>query len=59
MSDDLGFDLARAAPWFPHEMDSPYVLVRVSDEHAKSWADGLGVAVRRCYVSDSIINEHR
>lgn len=57
MSDDLGFDFARAAPWFHHEKDDPYVLVRVSDEHASSWADILGVAVRRCYVSDSIVNE--
>lgn len=57
MSDDLGFDFARAAPWFRHERDTPYVLVRVSDEHAKRWADDLGLAVRRCYVSDSIINE--
>lgn len=57
MSDDLGFDLARAAPWFPHEKDDPYVLVRVSDEHAKGWADTLGVAVRRCYVSDTVVNE--
>lgn len=56
MSDDLGFDFARAAPWFPHDQESPYVLVRISDEHAKSWADSLGLAVRRCYVSDSLIN---
>jgi hypothetical protein len=35
----------------------PYVLVRVSDEHAKAWAGVLGVAVRRCYVSDAIVEE--
>lgn len=57
MKDDLGFSFAAAAPWFPHEKDSPYVLVRVSDEHAKSWANTLGIAVRRCYVSDSIIDK--
>lgn len=56
MSDELGFDFVRAAPWFPHDREEPYVLVRVSDEHAKSWADSLGLAVRRCYVSDSIVN---
>lgn len=55
MSDDLGFDFARAAPWFPHAKEKPYVLVRISDEHAKSWADALGLTVRRCYVSDSIV----
>jgi hypothetical protein len=55
VSDDLGFDFARAAPWFPHDQEQPYVLVRVSDEHSKSWADTIGLAVRRCYVSDSIV----
>ena len=53
MSNDLGFDFARAAPWFRHAQESPYVLVRVRDEHAKSWADRLSLTVRRCYVSDS------
>lgn len=55
MSDDLGFDFTLAAPWFPHSKEKPYVLVRVSDQHAKSWAGALGLAVRRCYVSDSIV----
>jgi hypothetical protein len=56
VSDDLDFDFALTAPWFPHAKDSPYVLVRVSSEHAQSWADSLGLTIRRCYVSDSIIN---
>lgn len=55
--DELGFDIQRAVSWFPHERDVPYVLVRVSDEHAKAWADALGVAVRRCYVTDSLLSE--
>lgn len=55
MRDDLGFDFARATAWFPHEQEQPYVLVRVSDKHAKSWADALGLAVRRCYVSDALV----
>src|SRR5262245_34190331 len=54
---DLGFDFKNAAPWFPHHQDAPYVLVRVSDAHAKSWAEVLGIAVRRCYVSDAIVQE--
>ena len=29
----------------------------MSDDHAKAWANCLGLAVRRCYVSDAIINE--
>jgi hypothetical protein len=56
VKDDLGFNFAQAAPWFPHHKDCPYVLVRVSEEHAQSWAARLGLAVRRCYVSDSIID---
>lgn len=55
--DDLGFDILRTLAWFPHSKEAPYVLVRVSDEHAKAWADALGVAVRRCYVSDSVVEE--
>lgn len=50
--DDLGFDLQQVASWFPHKQEAPYVLVRVSDEHAKALTDVLGVPVRRCYVSD-------
>jgi hypothetical protein len=54
--DDVGFDIRAAIPWFTHEQDAPYVLIRVSDEHAKAWADTLGIVVRRCYVSDAIID---
>ena len=54
-TDDLGFDFRHAAPWFPHEQDAPYVLVRVSDDHAKAWSTVLGVTVRRCYVSDMVL----
>lgn len=54
--DDLEFNFAAAAPWFPHDRDDPYVLVRVSEPHAKSWAAALGLPVRRCFVSDSIVS---
>lgn len=54
---DLGFDFHQAAPWFTHERDDPYVLVRVNEAHANAWAGALGVAVRRCYVSDEIVRE--
>lgn len=53
--DDLGFDIETALGWFPHEQEAPYVLVRVSEEHAQAWANAIGVAVRRCYVSDAIV----
>lgn len=54
---DLGLDLEKARTWFPHEKEAPYVLVRVSDAHAKSWGDAIGIAVRRCYVTDAILSE--
>lgn len=57
LSDELGFDVQRAVPWFPHERDVPYVLVRVSDEHVKKWGDVLGVPVRRCYVTDALLED--
>lgn len=55
--DDFGLDMTRVLSWFPHEKEEPYVLIRVSDAHAKAWADALGVAVRRCYVTDELLRE--
>jgi len=54
---DLGIDTATIAPWFADECQSPYVLVRVPDAHAATWADVLGVPVRRCYIDDSLLSE--
>lgn len=54
---DLGIDTATLAPWFADEHESPYVLVRVSDEHAAAWTDVLGVPVRRCYIDDALLDE--
>lgn len=49
---DLGIDIAILPPWFEHQQEVPYVLIRVSAEHAAAWADVLGVPLRRCYVTD-------
>lgn len=54
---DLGIDTATLAPWFANEHVSPYVLVRVPDEHTAAWADVLGVPVRRCYIDDALLDE--
>jgi hypothetical protein len=54
---DLGLDLQQVRTWFPHEKEAPYVLVRVSEAQAKGWADALGIAVRRCYVTDALLSE--
>jgi hypothetical protein len=55
--DDLGFDIRRVLPWFPHEQETPFVLVRVTDADANAWADALGVAVRRCYITDAVLED--
>lgn len=55
---DLGLDISRLVPWFPHEQDSPYILIRVSEECTANWADVLGIPIRRCYVDDSLLDVH-
>ena len=52
---DLDLNLEWVRTWFPHEQDAPYVLVRVSDDHAQGLSDALGDAVRRCYITDSLL----
>lgn len=54
---DLGLDVGTVAQWFPEEQQSPFVLARVSDHHAATWSDVLGVPVRRCYVDDALLEE--
>ena len=55
--DDLGLNLEQVRAWFPHEQNTPYVLVRVNDECAQTLSDALGAAVRRCYIADSLLSE--
>ncbi len=50
--DDFRSKIEEARAWFPHEKDSPYVLIHVSEEHSQSWAETLGLTIRRCYISD-------
>lgn len=54
---ELGLEITRALPWFPHVSETPYVLVQVSDEHANAWADQIRDAVRRCYLTDALLQE--
>lgn len=53
--DDLEVDFSTVLPWFPHEQEEPYVLIRVSAEHAQAWARVLGVPLRRCYITDAAL----
>lgn len=54
---DLGIETANIAPWFNCQHHSPFVLIRVSEEHAATWADILGPAVRRCYIDDALLGD--
>ena len=55
--EDLDFQVAQMLPWFNHEQEAPYVLVRVEAAHANAWTQALGVAVRQCYITDELLEE--
>jgi len=52
---ELGLDANQALSWFLHESNDPYVLVRVSAENANGWTVALRDAVRRCYLTDALL----
>jgi hypothetical protein len=56
MSDDIGLSFAAAASWFPTEPLPPHVFIRVTQAQAKAWPATLGLALRRCYLSDSVVD---
>jgi len=56
-SDDLGFEINRALPWFAHAQDEPYVLVHVSEEHVRTWVNELKIPLRRCFITDALIEK--
>jgi len=55
--EELGLNIMDVAPWFQADEDSPYVLVRVSSEHAAEWSSTLAEAIRRCYICDDVLKE--
>jgi hypothetical protein len=55
--DELGFEIAEGLPWFSHERETPYVLVRVAEEYADNWAEQIRDAFRRCYVTDDLLQQ--
>lgn len=54
---ELGLELTELLTWFRHEKESPYVFVRVDDEYANGFVDTICDAVRRCYLSDDLLQE--
>lgn len=56
MSDDIGLSFAATASWFPTEPRPPHVFIRVTQAQAKAWPATFGLALRRCYLSDSVVD---
>lgn len=52
---ELGLEIATVLTWFPHEQETPFVLVRVDQRVAQTWVNILKIAVRRCYITDSLL----
>ena len=53
--EELGFEIENALSWFSHETNNPYVLVRVNEQYANTWADEIRDAFRRCYLTDEFL----
>jgi hypothetical protein len=55
--DDLGFDFGNAVPWFPHEQEQPYVLVRMTAEQVALLEAAMAEPLRRCYITDEVLQD--
>jgi hypothetical protein len=55
LMDDLEFEIADAIDWFVADQDTPFVLVRVHEKHARTWIDILISPFRRCYITDEML----
>lgn len=53
--DDLGFNFGNAVPWFPHEQEEPYVLVRMTTQHVRLLEAAMAQTLRRCYITDEML----
>lgn len=56
MSNDLGLSFQAASGWFSAEKRPSYVFVSVTDAHAAALPAALGMAIRRCYISDERVS---
>lgn len=55
--DDLGFDFSNAVQWFPHELEQPYVLVRMTIQQLALLEAAIPEPLRRCYITDEVLQE--
>ena len=51
--DELGINFTDVVPWFPHEQDYPFVLIRVSAQSMAEFSARVGEPLRRCYITDA------
>ncbi|MDH6185309.1 Hachiman antiphage defense system protein HamA [Polaromonas sp. CG_23.6] len=56
MSNDLGLSFHATAGWFSAVKRPSYVFVSVTNAHAAALPTALGMAIRRCYISDDRVN---
>lgn len=54
--DDIGFNFGNAIPWFAHEQDHPYVLVRMTAQHLALLEAAMVEPLRRCYITDAVLH---
>jgi hypothetical protein len=55
--DELGFDANVVRLWFAHVQDVPYRLIKVDTACADDWPRSMRLWVRRCYITDSVLEE--
>ncbi|MBA4075393.1 MAG: DUF1837 domain-containing protein [Cyanobacteria bacterium PR.023] len=53
--DELGFDFNKAASWFQHHQEQPYVLVELTAADVAQLLSETATAVRRCYIPDTVL----
>lgn len=56
MSNDLGLSFQATAGWFSAVKKPSYVFVSVTKAHAAALPAALGMAIRRCYISDDKVS---
>jgi hypothetical protein len=56
--EELGLDAAVVASWFVESQQNPRVLVRVTKADPNRWACELSEAIRRCYISDAMVESN-
>ncbi len=53
---ELGLTIANLVSWFPSAAHPGYTLVNVPAAESEKWAQALGEPLRRCYISDELLD---